>query len=236
MWDGREPALATQAADATLGHAQATSAPPSDVLGNMVVGETSTYFAQQTDAAAGDLASDGAMGGPDNLARQSVASSPDGFGLFAAWSGSSNPRRAAIARGESIFDTRMFTVSGKPATCSTCHDTPNVGTSSQGLLFDVGISDPSRRTPDLPLYTFLNSAKAEKRQTTDPGQGLISGKWSDLGRFKVPGLRGLAARAPYFHDGSAATLADVVDYFDARFQIGLSGGDKDDLVAFLGAL
>ena len=44
------------------------------------------------------------------------------------------------------------------------------------------------------------------------------------------------ARAPYFHDGSAATLADVVNFYDTRFRIGLSTQDKQDLVNFLSAL
>jgi cytochrome c peroxidase len=271
MWDGRETAnaqsvtaaLTAQAADATLIHAQATVAPAADVLNAMVFGELNTYFAQQTDASAGDLTSDGATGGPDNLRTQSfypginafpgpdpqgVVFSSDVFTLYAGWSSSSNPARASIARGQAIFDTRMFSVTGVSglnddlgqtmiqATCSTCHNTPNVGTSSQGLLFDIGVADSTRRTPDMPLYTFTNSSSGELRQTTDPGGALVTGKWSYMGRFKVPGLRGLAGRAPYFHDGSAASISDVVDYFDARFQIGLTAADEADLIAFLGAL
>jgi cytochrome c peroxidase len=49
-------------------------------------------------------------------------------------------------------------------------------------------------------------------------------------------LRGLAARPPYFHDGSAATLADVVRFYDTRFQARFTEQEKADLVAFLRAL
>jgi cytochrome c peroxidase len=49
-------------------------------------------------------------------------------------------------------------------------------------------------------------------------------------------LRGLAGRAPYFHNGSAATLQDVVEFYDQRFAIGLTDQDKTDLVAFLKSL
>ena len=49
-------------------------------------------------------------------------------------------------------------------------------------------------------------------------------------------LRGLAARAPYFHNGFAATLVEVVKFYDARFGIGLTSQEKADLVAFLQAL
>jgi cytochrome c peroxidase len=65
---------------------------------------------------------------------------------------------------------------------------------------------------------------------------MLTGKWADIGKFKGPILRGLAARAPYFHNGSAATLMDVVDFYDSRFDIGMSSRQKSDLVAFLSAL
>ena len=72
--------------------------------------------------------------------------------------------------------------------------------------------------------------------TTDPGRAMVTGKWSDIGKFKGPILRALAARAPYFHNGSAATLEDAVDFYDTRFNIGLTEREKADLVAFLNAL
>ena len=73
-------------------------------------------------------------------------------------------------------------------------------------------------------------------QTTDPGRALISGKWRDIGKVKGPVLRGLAARAPYFHNGSATTLEDVVDFYDTRFSIGITEQEKADLIAFLRCL
>jgi cytochrome c peroxidase len=73
-------------------------------------------------------------------------------------------------------------------------------------------------------------------RTNDPGLALITGKCADIGKVTVSTLRGLAARAPYFHDGSAATLMDVVNLYDHRFSIGLSAQDKIDLVNFLNAL
>ena len=88
----------------------------------------------------------------------------------------------------------------------------------------------------MPLYTFRNNMTGEVIQTTDPGRALITGKWEHMSLFKGPILRSLASRAPYFHNGCAATLADVVDFYDSRFNIGLSAKEKGDLVAFLKAL
>ena len=65
---------------------------------------------------------------------------------------------------------------------------------------------------------------------------MISGQCKDIGRFKGPILRGLASRAPYFHNGSAATLQDVVNFYDQRFAIGFTDQQKTDLVNFLNSL
>ena len=50
---------------------------------------------------------------------------------------------------------------------------------------------------------------------------MITGKWADMSKFKGPILRGLAGRAPYFHNGIAATLTDVIKFYDTQFHIGL---------------
>ena len=73
-------------------------------------------------------------------------------------------------------------------------------------------------------------------QTTDPGRAMVTGKWADVGKFKGPILRGLAARAPYFHNGAAATLEEAVQFYEDRFHIGLTRREKEDLAAFLRAL
>ncbi|HET8704761.1 MAG TPA: hypothetical protein VFM46_00555, partial [Pseudomonadales bacterium] len=159
--------------------------------------------------------------------------------------------RAAIARGEEIFYSKKITISGVAGinddaafgyqdviegTCTTCHNTPNVGSHSVMRLMNIGISDAQNRTADLPLYTLKNKDTGEEVKTSDPGRALISGHWADIGRFKPPVLRNLAARPPYFHNGSAATMADVVNYYNDRFNIDLTDQEKRDLVAFLNAL
>ncbi|MEO6967594.1 MAG: hypothetical protein ABI132_03940 [Rhodanobacteraceae bacterium] len=176
--------------------------------------------------------------------------------LFDRWRNSDShfnldPRlraRATVARGEQLFNTMRIDitgvaglndVTGNPVirgSCTSCHDSPNIGNHSVALPINIGISDASRRTPDLPLYIFTNNSTGKVVQTTDPGLALLTGKWADIGKFKGPILRGVAAHAPYFHNGSAATLADVVDFYDTRFHIGMSARQKNDLVAFLSAL
>jgi cytochrome c peroxidase len=86
------------------------------------------------------------------------------------------------------------------------------------------------------VFTLVNTLTNATVQTTDPGRALITGKWADIGKLKGPILRGLAARAPYFHNGSAATLEDVLDFYTVRFNVFFTDQEKTDLIAFLNAL
>ena len=121
-------------------------------------------------------------------------------------------------------------------TCTTCHDTPNAGNHSVKAPLNIGLTDAARRTADMPLYTLRRLSTNERIQTTDPGRAMVTGRWEDIGKFKGPILRALAARAPYFHNGFAATLDDVIDFYDIRFGIGFTTEERSDLVAFLRAL
>ncbi len=179
----------------------------------------------------------------------------DVFTLYSAWenldSSGKTPytdARLSVARGERIFNTRPIAISGVSGlndelgvqtimgTCTTCHDSPNVGNHSVPAPLDIGVVDESRRTPDMPLYTLKCTATGQEYKVTDPGRALITGRCKDIGRFKGPVLRGLAARAPYFHNGMAADLRQAVDFYDERFNLGLSEQEKQDLVAFLQTL
>jgi cytochrome c peroxidase len=88
----------------------------------------------------------------------------------------------------------------------------------------------------MPLYTVRNKTTLAVVQTTDPGRAGSSGRWADLNRFKVPSMRGVAARAPYFHNGVAATLADVIHLYEEQFGFAFSPDEEGDLIAFMNAL
>jgi len=72
--------------------------------------------------------------------------------------------------------------------------------------------------------------------TTDLGQALIDGRFEHIGKLKGPILRGLSARAPYFHNGSAQTLLDVVRFYEVRFGVIFTPQEEADLTAFLSVL
>jgi hypothetical protein len=189
---------------------------------------------------------------PGACAASSGGLDPIVFTLFDAWATAGAPERRAIARGEAIFNTRQFVIDNvaglnggsqdpvagpiQNGTCTICHNTPNAGNHSISLPLNIGIADASRRPPDLPLYTLRHRATGDLVQTTDPGRAMVTGRWNDIGKFKGPVLRALAARAPYFHDGSAGSLAEVIAFYDTRFRIEFTEREKADLIAFLQAL
>ena len=184
---------------------------------------------------------------------------PSAFTIFDAWA--TRPRhdaidraRRAVARGQSLFNTKPIVITGVAGlnnqtfsngvtvpdpfigSCTTCHDAPNAGDHSVKAPLNIGLTDASRRTADMPLYTLRRMSTGETVRTTDPGRAMVTGKWADVGKFKGPILRALASRPPYFHNGLAATLDAVVDFYDTRFTIGLTLREKSDLAAFLRAL
>jgi hypothetical protein len=268
--------LATQANNATLGHAEAMQELTEEQREAIVAFESGLFTAQIYDNNAGKLTARKAKGGPKKLEEVEyyfgINDTVDGdyhtredfnpiaMTLYDAWeryNTSDNTdshdeghesARAAILRGQDLFNTALILISGVSGlndelgvdeiagSCTTCHNIPDAGNHSVPLPLNIGISDASRRTPDMPLYTLRNKSTDETIETTDPGRALITGKWKDVGRFKGPILRSVASRPPYFHDGSASDLIEVVDFYDERFSIGLSDQEKADLVAFLGAL
>jgi cytochrome c peroxidase len=262
--------LADQANAATTGHAQGQPL-TQDQRDAIVAFEMQVFTAQQLDFRAGMLDAYGATGGPVPLVDQEyyfgindpLGADPAGFNPvamtdFKAWDDGAehghgqDGARAAIARGEAIFNTRPISITGvsglnddlgRPTiagTCTTCHDTPNSGNHSVPAPLRIGTSevDPvgGLDVSGLPVYTLRNLTTGATVQVTDPGRALITGKWKDIARLKGPILRGLASRGPYFHNGSARTLADVVSFYDARFGLQMTQQEKSDLAAFLAAL
>ena len=111
------------------------------------------------------------------------------------------------------------------ANCSTCHAGPNF---SDEKFHNTGVAWVDGRLQD-------------------DGRFTITGRAEDRGAFKTPTLREIARTAPYMHDGSLASLADVIKFYDEGGRpnpaldsevrpLRLSPTDASDLAAFLRAL
>ena len=217
-------------------------------------------FAQIYDFIAGRLDSGGARGGPANLAQEPFPVA-GAFDLYNAWADACNDgpgvhagcslrnrKREQIARGQELFNSKQFQVSGVAGlndevgmpvvtmTCNGCHLAKNVGSSTVVRFLDTGVAAEANRAAFLPLLTVKNRVSGEIRKTTDLGRANSTRNWADIGKVRVLGLRGLASRAPYFHAGQAKTIGQVLDFYATRFNINFTAANRADLEAFLLAL
>jgi len=166
--------------------------------------------------------------------------------------------RRSVARGADIFYERRFLIRdvgdyndkglGNPfkRSCgSGCHNMQLVGIDLAPGYMDLGLNSLpwANNRPDLPLFKIECSADARPQSylgrtiyTHDPGRALITGKCIDVGATLTQQMRGLAARPPYFANGSAASLRELIDFYDRRFNIGSTETEKQDLVNFMSVL
>ena len=255
MADGREPSLQSQAITAALIHEQASTAPTAAQLKQIEDFERQMFMAQQWDTLGGPL---GEPGGPALLGAENVASGVAGVGAvpaadnlaasFDPWRNLSAPDlavrqrafRESALRGVDLFASREFRVAdGTKATCATCHR-PGINRS-----IDIGTTNlpTAKESPELPVFRITCDASAPPHPqlgrtflTQDPGRALSTGKCTDAGSIVMQQFRGLTARAPYFANGSAGDLTELVDFYNRRFKIGFTDQEKKDVVNFLGLL
>ena len=122
-------------------------------------------------------------------------------------------------RGFEIFNNPM------KGNCSTCHRPPNF---TDNGFHNIGLKSFGLKNPDVGRYKMKNAAMAR-------------------GAFKTPPLRNVAQTAPYFHDGSARSLDEVIKHYLSggivksnlspnMRQLSLTESERKDLLAFLNAL
>jgi len=177
-----------------------------------------------------------------------------------------NEFRESVLRGHDVFFYRTFWIRdsmylntvglGNPVkrTCSTCHGMHLTGMDVENGFMDLGttnlpwakeepVSPWAKKQAEMPLFKLTCRSDLPPHPflgrviyTQDPGRALITGKCEDIGAIVMQQFRGLAARAPYFSNGSAANLRELVDFYDRRYNIQYSEQEKQDLVNFLGVL
>lgn len=164
--------------------------------------------------------------------------------------------RDSVARGYLSFVYRQFLLrnvadltnfTGNPVkqTCAVCHNMVQAGMDIAPGYLDIGTTTYPTATPapELPLFRIDCHKDAaphpylgRRIYTTDPGRALVTGRCADIGKIVIQQMRGLAARAPYFANGSASDLRALVQWYDSRFRIGYTEQEVDDLANFMGAL
>jgi cytochrome c peroxidase len=200
MLDGRQSRLEDQAADAIAGHAQATTVPTQAELESIAEFQRTELFFSSP-----ELREFARGGAPPGL--------PEG-------------QTAAERRGRRFFEDLPPGADGKDGLCAACHSGPllnqtnpflpvpvPVGTRFIGVL----VSELNAAGNPMREFVFDNGDGTETLiPSPDPGRALITGAAGDANAFKISSLRGVSRTAPYFHDNSAKTLADVAAHY-ARF-------------------
>jgi cytochrome c peroxidase len=138
--------------------------------------------------------------------------------------------------GDQIAGLELF---NGEAGCAECHNGPAF-TDNNFYVNDIPEnieiwSDPLRhisfrrffRQLGVPNYRALES---------DPGLFALTKEQDDLGAFRTAPLREIGRTAPYMHNGIFETLEDVVDFYNDKNNLSLSGSEGDQLVAFLESL
>jgi cytochrome c peroxidase len=147
------------------------------------------------------------------------------------WDGDSSAISEAAKRGEIIFS------SGERGGCFQCHG----GWNFSGIRYEGEKVNQQEGT------IFFNTGTVKYAA---PNRGIyeFTGKNSDFGKFRAPTLRNIALTAPYMHDGSMATLEEVIDHYAAGGKVdqpnkthvirpfSMTEGDKRDLIEFLKSL
>jgi cytochrome c peroxidase len=170
--------------------------------------------------------------------------------------------RVSVGRGATLFSKRMFLVTdsagitdtgfGNPVRngCAFCHNMKHSGLDVAPGQVDLGTTNlPHARLavqspgPELPLFRLTCREGARPHPhlgrvvyTHDPGYALTTGKCIDIGKITAQPMRGLAARAPYFSNGAAKTLREVVDFYNERYAMKLTDQEIQDLTNFLEVL
>jgi hypothetical protein len=165
--------------------------------------------------------------------------------------------RESVARGAEIFAKRTFLIDdsagitnmgfGSPVrnSCAFCHNMQRTGMDVAPGQVDIGTTNSphANSSPELPLFKLTCKPDARAHPylgrvvyTQDPGFALTTGKCVDIGKITMQSMRALAARPPYFANGSAQTIREIVDFYERRYRIGLSEQEKQDLTNLMSVL
>jgi cytochrome c peroxidase len=154
-------------------------------------------------------------------------------------------------------EKRGLRIFKRKGNCSNCHEIAlNYALFTDNNYYNIGVGFNKL---DAKMSKFIDTLKADPSHTaqaiavfnsqeqSELGRFVVTANNRDIGRFRTPTLRNVALTAPYMHDGSQATLEEVVEYYDkggkpnpfldpAIFPLKLSKQEKTDLVTFLQSL
>lgn len=244
FWDGRAQSLEAQAMMPLTNAIEMGNASHDQVVARLR--EIPEYASGFKEAFGGPLTID-ALGKAIASFERTLVAGNSPFDRFLA--GDRNAMSEAAARGMALFRGR--------GRCTVCHSiNPSFPFLSDQNYRNTGVAARftgfdrlARRAMELSRgdASALIERLGGEEGGAQLGRFLITGNSLDIGAYRTPSLRNVELTAPYFHDGSAATLFDVVKFYvkggidnpahDWELQpVGLSDEEQSDLVEFLKSL
>lgn len=234
MLDGRDPDLETQARGAIRGHFQSAAGPDAKDLQRIAEFQVTNRFFSSPELRRF------ARGGP-------APALPEGYS-------------ESEKRGRRFFVDAPFDPATKAGICAACHSGPMLNQTNQFLPLplppgsrfqSILVSEFNAAGNPVRKFIFKNpDGTTTEVNSPDPGRALITGVaqsplFDSVNAFKIPSLWGVNRTAPYFHDNSAKTLADVIRHYDLFFAtvlripttgngpFFLTAQEQEDMVAYL---
>lgn len=249
FWDGRRPSLETQALDPFVNpieHGLESHAPILDVIRKDP--QYREAFGKVFGIAPEEITIDHVVKAIAAFER-TVVSGDSPFDRY-LYGGDKSALSASAVRGLKIFRTK-----GRCVDCHKIEQTSATFTDNDFHNLGVGFQRIAPKLHDI-VAKFreaksrgadLDESVLTRSEVSELGRFAVTGRISDLGRFKTPTLRNVAVTAPYMHDGSQKTLEEVVEFYDKGGEANdfLDGGirplnlteqEKKDLVEFLRSL
>lgn len=214
--EGRLATLPNQAASAMRDHSEVMDEPKPRVIRRLARFQEHLFSSARVQRLAGALRSGGPLPDTDpplnSLERQ-------GKKTFTEFCGTCHGGPAGTVNSDARFlpVPQRGPLPGAQAFVNVFVQTPRTPPGPPSPLFFDGL--PTANLEERTFFVTLPNGAQQIVRTSDPGRGAITGDAREIGRFDVPTLFGIARTAPYFHDNSAATLADVVRHYQALFEL-----------------
>lgn len=243
MWDGRQPNLEHQALAAVNAHYEPGRLPSARERREIADFQRRTFFSSEA------LRDFHRTGRPPELPPGNTPSEIRGRDFFVEqpFDGTSSRGICAVCHSGPMLNeiSPVFPVSNGvpcilPALGDACPSTENPPVPVASRFFTDFVSEMNEGANPTHIWQFTDPDGTQHVYVSpDPGRGLITGRWLDADFFKIPSLWGIGQTAPYFHDGSARTLEDIVAHYARFFAIAFFGRivlteqEQADIVAYM---
>jgi cytochrome c peroxidase len=218
QWDGRFETLQEQALQAMLAHAQIDRLPTRQLLDRIAAFQETIFSSEEVRSLAIAMETGTPLPDPDPaLTPLEQAGKAVFIRACAQCHGNDRDHPSQSTPVNQVFSTTT------PAALVRYHTIRSTCPRPAGF----GFAECSpQMMKNVRTYEITAGTTRTRMTTSDPGRGLLTGNATDFGVFDISQLRGISRTAPYFHNNSAATLEEMLDFYDAFFRLVIQNNPK----------